>query len=234
MVFDDELTILVDNLIQKDRKVYNIQINNSSMNFYKSRMRAVFLILLRYSGLRKNELRSRRLSDWYRTSDGYAIDVNKEGFKQMIRLLPEEENKGLKNRAARRRVTFSIDDPNLKKIVDKFYDICQDMNKKFVFLEVTEQTIYSRPTPSKTIDKLNSFMQETLNRKVVLHSLRHSFITYNIARILANNEDNTQKEVFELCNMTGQSDPTVMMNNYLHIDHLRHFIQQYKNNQVKN
>ncbi len=232
MIFDDELCLLVNTLIEQDKQAFNIQVNKP-MNFYKSHMRAVFLILLRYSGLRKNELRSRRPSDWYKTDEGYAIDVNRKGFKQMLDLSPEEENKGLKNRAARRRVTLTIDDPYLRSIVDKFYDICQKINKKFVFLEVTEHTIYSRPVPLTTIDSLNSFMQSTLNRAVVLHSLRHSFITYNIAKIIANDETNTQKEVFELCNMVGQSDPTVMINNYLHIDHLSHLIQQYKSSKKR-
>lgn len=231
MVFDDEFETLIDAVIKKDTQKYAI-IRMGDSNFYRSHMRAVFLILLRYCGARKNELRSRLPSDWYLTDNGFALDINKDGFKKMLHLSKKETHKGLKNRTARRRVTFTIENARFKKMVEKFFKICEKMGKKFIFCEVHEKGIYSRPVREATINELNLLMKETLNRDVVLHSLRHSFITYNVANILANTHSNTQKEIFELCNMTGQSDPVVMMNNYLHIDHLGYFIQLNKNDHI--
>ena len=219
MIFDDEFEIVIDAVIQNDTQRYAIK-RMTDANFYRSHMRAVFLILLRYCGARKNELRSRLPSDWYLTDDGYALDINKDGFKKMLHLSKNEGHKGLKNRAARRRVTFSIQITRFQKIVERFFSICENMGKKFIFCEINKKRINSRPVPESYINELNQFMQKTLKREVVLHSLRHSFITYSVANILAKSDCNTQKEIFELCDMTGQSDPVVMMNNYLHIDHL--------------
>lgn len=232
MVFDDELESAIDAVIKIDTEKYAIKRMGDS-NFYKSHMRAVFLILLRYCGVRKNELRSRLIPDWYLTDNGFALDINKDGFKKMLKLSKKEAYKGLKNRAARRRVTFAIENVRFKKIVERFFNICEKMGKKFIFCEVDEKGVYSRPAPENTINELNLLMQETLNRKVVLHSLRHSYITYNVAKVLANSYSNTQKEIFELCNMTGQSDPVVMLNNYLHIDYLEYFMQLHKNDCTK-
>lgn len=92
---------------------------------------------------------------------------------------------------------------------------------------------FTIPVPESTINELSTVMQSLLGREVVIHSLRHSYITYGVANILADESSNTQKEVFELCNMTGQSDPIVMMNNYLHIDHLEYLIQFYKKDRIK-
>ena len=227
LIFDDEFEILIDAVIKHDTQQYHIKRMGDS-NFYRSHVRAVFLILLRYCGARKNELRSRLPSDWYLTDNGYALDINKDGFKKMLHLSKKESHKGLKNRAARRRVTFSIENARFQKLVERFFSICEKMGKKFIFCEVDEKGIYSRPVSESTINELNLLMQETLKREVVLHSLRHSFITYRVAKILADNQTNTQNEIFELCNMTGQSDPVVMMNNYLHIDHLEYLTQYYK------
>ncbi len=50
-----------------------------------------------------------------------------------------------------------------------------------------------------------------------LHSLRHTFATNYFIRNINKNE---QHIVYELANLLGHSDPTVTINNYLHLDFL--------------
>jgi hypothetical protein len=222
LVFDRELDILVDTLVRRDKVYYKVA-NRTEQGNYKQYAKVVFLILLRYSGLRKNELRTRFFSDWYKTEDGYAIDVNREGYNKLLELRKKEKNKSLKTNVARRRVMFTINNENHANIVDKFYKACEKIDNKFIFLEINKKNeIKPMPVSESLINGLNKDMQDILNREVVLHSFRHSKVTYDVATILGREKGNLQNEIFELCNMLGISDPSIMIINYLHIDHIKY------------
>lgn len=226
LVFDSELDILVDILCRRDKVSYSVE-RSTSQGSYKMYARAVFLILLRYSGLRKNELRTRLFSDWYRIDDGYAIDVNRAGFKKLLKQRGKETNKSLKTNVAKRRVTFTIDSKEHAVIVDNFYKACGNIGNMFIFSEINKKNKVTKMSVNENlINGLNSDMQEILGREVVLHSFRHSKVTYDVATILARKDGNSQKEIFELCNMLGISDPSIMIINYLHIDHIEYIMSQ--------
>ncbi len=230
LIFDHELDVLIDTISNKDKEDYGV-LKSTEQGNYKQYLRVVFLILLRYSGLRKNELRTRFFSDWYETEHGYAIDVNRKGFIKLLKKRKHEANKSLKTNVARRRVTFRIDNKKYASIVDTFYKACKKIGNKFIFSEINNKgRITQVPVAENLINDLNKNMQNILGREVVLHSFRHSKVTYEVATILGRKEGNYQKEIFELCNMLGISDPSIMIINYLHIDHLEYIMSHLKEN----
>lgn len=216
LVFKGELDIIVEKLIQMDLKKYNIQ-RMTVGNFYKSHMNAVFILLAFYSGIRLNELRSRLLSDFYKSEDHFVIDVNRKGFKQMIKTT-KEPYKSLKNSSAKRRIKFNIFDSEHKKIIDEFYNAIHTLNKKYLFVSISQNLISSKPVKESKIQDLNKIIQDITGRKIVLHSLRHSFVSYKMKMLLNDNKANKQKDLSELCNTIGHSEPRVTISHYCHLD----------------
>jgi hypothetical protein len=75
----------------------------------------------------------------------------------------------------------------------------------------------------QTLAKLNNSLKNILGRNVVLHSLRHSFVTYQMKKILEMGSLSSQKDLAELCNMIGHSEPEVTFSSYFH-KHLLTFL----------
>lgn len=221
LIFKHELDLLVETLIVEDKEKYNID-RMTGANFYRVHARAVSVILLFYSGLRFNELRSRMMKDFYKSGDSYVVDVNRFGFRKMIKN-NRENYKSLKNRSAKRRVKFTIDDPILKKIVDDYYDVSHKQDIKYMFVAFSKTRLSAKPMREQTLAKLNNSLKNILGRNVVLHSLRHSFVTYQMKKILEMGSLSCQKDLAELCNMIGHSEPEVTLSSYFH-KHLLTFL----------
>lgn len=221
MIFKHEVDLLVKTLIAEDKQKYHID-RMTGANYYRVHARAVFIILSFYSGLRFNELRSRFLKDFYKSRESYVIDVNRNGFRKMIKS-NKENYKSLKNRSAKRRVKFIIDDPVHKKIVDNYYDVLHRQDAKYIFVGFSKSKLSAKPMREQNLAKLNETMKKILKRNVVLHSLRHSYVTYQMKKILANGTRSSQKDLAELCNMIGHSEPEVTFGSYFH-KHLLAFL----------
>ena len=172
------------------------------------------LLLAFYSGLRKNELRSRLIDDVSLFGNKLVIDVNYEGLSK-IKLK-------LKTRSAKRRVEVYINNPIHHKIISEFIktrnDLCKQSN--FLFLEVSNNKIYSKIASEGLIIELNNYIKNITLRYCTFHSLRHSFATYQINDLLKNKLEYPYA-ILQLSMMMGHENPEITIANYIHFDFLR-------------
>ncbi|MAC84777.1 MAG: hypothetical protein CL624_11660 [Arcobacter sp.] len=206
IIFEDELKKVVKRLEYKD-KGYKCEI-------LKLR-RQVFVILAYYSGLRKSELQTRLLKDFYYVGDKkFVIDVNAVGFRK------SKLDTRLKNRNARRRVEIDITNSRLYNIVKKYYDLISDLKLNSLFPDILEST----NTPAKKrviktikIDEISSILQKVTKRYTVIHSLRHTYATNEIKRLI--NSNNTSiSDIFDFLIKFGHADFETTLKRYIHID----------------
>lgn len=216
IVFQEEINEFVNLIIKEDKVKFQLTKNIK----IKSNIRAVFILLLYYSGLRKTELRTRMLNDIYMLDEEtFVIDVNSKGFRETMKSTGETELK-LKTSNARRRVKFKISDKNHLHIVKSYLHFLEERQFKFLFpsFNSKSQNLQKKHVISDSfISDLSKVLQSVTNRYTPLHSLRHTFATNYFIRNINKNE---QHIVYELANLLGHSDPTVTINNYLHLDFL--------------
>ena len=129
IVFQEEINEFVNLIIKEDKVKFQLTKNIK----IKSNIRAVFILLLYYSGLRKTELRTRMLNDIYMLDEEtFVIDVNSKGFRETMKSTGETELK-LKTSNARRRVKFKISDKNHLHIVKSYLHFLEERQFKFLF-----------------------------------------------------------------------------------------------------
>ena len=210
IVFTEELDKLINKLKYKDRE-------------YKDKIlklrRVIFVIFLNYTGLRKNELLSRTSRDIYFISGRtFVIDVNKRGITKINKYM-NKKAVSLKNRNARRRIEFTIDNATHFNLVKKYFDLIEEQNLTFLFpgLNKSKSISKKRATSHKNIDEINSFLQETTKRYTTLHSFRHTYITNELNKLLSS-ENITISDIFELATKVGHCDPETTLSNYGHLD----------------
>ena len=211
IVFEDELDKLIAKLKYRD-KVYTCEILKSS--------RAVYSILAYYSGLRKNELRSRQLRDFYKTTENkFILDVNKKGIIKINKHLSDSDKISLKNRNAKRRVEFSIDNKRHLKIVEEYYELITQEKVTFIFPNITKRQIAAkkRAVANTKLEDINKLLQKTTGRYTVIHSFRHTYATNEMVKIL-NKEDKSINDIFDLIQRIGHGDPEIMLSYYVHLD----------------
>lgn len=221
IIFEDELNRLIKKLLYKD-KTYTCEILKLS--------RPIYCILAYYSGLRKNELRTRLVRDTYRIgTSSYVIDVNKKGFlKHNNSSINNNRKISLKNRNARRRVEFKILNTNHLNLINKYIKLLERQNITFLFPDILESTgkaAKKRILQSAKLDEINKILQETTGRYTVIHSFRHTYITNEIKKLLQK-EDKSIKDVFDLMLRIGHNDFETTLINYAHLDLIK--IDTYK------
>jgi len=219
MVFDYEIDIILDEIENRGKK-------ENWKKFYILQMQMTILFGY-YGGLRRNEIRSRRIKDFiiinannlYTSADpiksccdlNFYIDVNKLGYKKL-------EGKSLKNSNAERRVSFTVKSDRHFNIIRKYLVArkCEKINRnELLFVSLRKNGQQSKQPQNENIfDSLNEIIKDVTKRYCTFHSLRHSFATYFMKRIT----DNKTKydDCFELNVQCGHSLLSLTLNKYTH------------------
>lgn len=211
VVFEDELDRVIKKLIYADKKLYKDEILINR--------RAVFTIIAYYSGLRKGELFSRRVKDFlYIENNKFYIDVNIKGIN-LINKYYDKRVVSLKNSNAKRAFEFEISNIKHLNIVKKYYYNIEKHGKvRFLFPDNTKNLSISK-YKVMTITRLNDInyiLQATTKRYTVIHSLRHSYATNEIKKLL-DKEDKRIEDMFDLIYRIGHGDPETTIKNYAHL-----------------
>ena len=86
----------------------------------------------------------------------------------------------------------------------------------FVFLRISEDnTIRSKPIDESTFDNMTGVLQSLTGRYVTFHSLRHSFATYEVKRILENTSSDPYA-MMDLAVKMGHESPETTLKVYTH------------------
>lgn len=217
IVFKDEFNSFVKDIYQKDCITHKSTLDMRN----KSKIRSVFLILLYYTGLRKTELRTRLLKDLIQINKNtFTIDVNINGFKKTMKST-KEKNLTLKTNNAKRRVRFEINDPFHLKILTSYFEWLSKNNYKFLFPRISNSghLLVHHVMFDTYINNLSKELQLFTKRYTPLHSLRHTFATNYFLKNFQNSD--SQFLLFELSNILGHADPTVTIENYLHLNFMQ-------------
>lgn len=181
----------------------------STYKFKLLQMQALLLLGF-YTGLRKTELRSRLLSDFYIYGNKLCIDVNKDGLKKI--------DKSLKTKNAKRRVCFSILDENHFSIIKKFLETRKNIKNKspFLFLEISDDNIIrSKVIDDAVFDEITQILQGFTSRYVSFHSLRHSYASYEVKKIIDDVHSDPMK-LLDLAVRMGHEAPDITLKVYAH------------------
>lgn len=164
-----------------------------------------------YTGLRKNELRSRLLKDIYILDSDLCIDVNEHGMKKL--------GLKLKTSNAKRRVCASITNEKHLALIEEFLSHRSRVKNRspYLFLEVSKGSniIRSKAIRESDFDKLSATMQSITGRYVSFHSLRHSYATYEVEKILYNASDKPY-QLLDLAVRMGHESADTTLKVYTH------------------
>jgi integrase len=181
----------------------------STYKFKLLQMQALLLLGF-YTGLRKTELRSRLLSDFYIYGDKLCMDVNKDGLKKI--------GKSLKTKNSKRRVCFSISDAKHFSIVKEFLETRKSIKNKsqFLFLEISDDNIVrSKVIDDAVFDEITQILQGFTSRYVSFHSLRHSYASYEVKKIIDDVYCDSQ-QLLDLAVRIGHEAPDITLKVYVH------------------
>jgi len=173
-----------------DKILYKIEEQHESINNLRQTKRSQLLLFQKkaiillafYSGLRKNELRTRLLKDIYFDNNKIYIDVNSQGLKKV--------GLKLKNKNAKRRVELLVHNQEHFKILKTWYELRIkqfDAHDTFLFLKNQGKKIYRKKiVDDMFFEELSPIIKNVTNRYATFHSFRHSFATYRLKKILTN------------------------------------------------
>ena len=218
LIFKEELNEIVLYIANTFGKGTIRQGRNS--RFYVLEIQAL-IILAFYTGLRKNELRSRLLQDISIHDKKIYIDVNSDGLKRL--------GLKLKTSNAKRRVGATIENEGHLKILKNFLKHRETVKNKsdFLFLEVEKNEfikdeqvfikyrVKSKVLPESEFDEIGAILQNLIHRYVSFHSFRHSYATYEVKKILQNLSSNPH-ELIDLSVRMGHESPETTLRVYVH------------------
>lgn len=212
LVFEEEIDYILKE-IDNDFNKYNDIRRLGKIKKFEILQKKAILLLAFYSGLRKNELRTRLIDDISLFDNMLIIDVNYKGLSKV--------NLKLKTRSAKRRVEVIFRNHIHLKIISEFMALRENIKKQsnFMFLEVSNNKIYSKLTSENIIDEINKHIKNITSRYCTFHSLRHSFATYQLKELLKNKADYPYA-VLQLSMMMGHETPEITISNYIHFDFL--------------
>ena len=171
------------------------------------------VILAYYSGMRKNELRTRMLSDFHLFENELYVDVNNNGLrKQKLKL---------KTTHAKRRIQLHVDKASMG-LLKEWYSLRTQLIKRseYLFLKRSKNGSFLNKVITEDIfDKLNICIKKVTNRYATFHSFRHSYATFNFKNII--NGSTQPYALIEQAVQTGHETPEMTLNSYVHADLLR-------------
>ncbi|RLA60832.1 MAG: hypothetical protein DRQ78_09175, partial [Epsilonproteobacteria bacterium] len=222
IIFKNEIDILIERLLDLDTKDLRRKTSSNAILMYQ---RVVFIILLYYTGARKNELRTRLVKDMTVIGKNtFSLDINLKGIGEQ-KLVEYNKGGGLKSTATKRRIRFQIDDDRHLKIIKRYLQGIEKKKCKFLFPGIQSKNkpikIYQKKLMTESyIDDLGKHLQGITNRYTPLHSLRHSYVTNKIKYML-DGEINRVETIFELSNQIGHGSPEVTIEWYAHLGILK-------------
>lgn len=218
LIFKEELAQVLEHIAATVGQGTIRQGKNS--RFYMLEIQAL-VVLAFYTGLRKSELRSRLLQDISIYGNKIYVDVNSDGLKRL--------DLKLKTSNAKRRVGAVIEDTEHLHILNDFLGLRDRIGSKskFVFLKVDEKKISnggtthtkylvkSKPLPEVEFDNITDILQSLTDRYVTFHSFRHSYVSYEVKKIIENPSSDPH-QLIDLTIRVGHETPETTLKVYAH------------------
>lgn len=206
MIFFDEY-IEVLNRIEAEYK----DIKLGRHNRLEMLQRQVVVIFGFYSGMRKNELRTREINDLYIYNDDKIvyIDVNNNGLRK--------EKMKLKTSSSKRRIKMELDSISMD-IVNEWNILREklDNRSKYIFLSRSQGGAFlNKVMQEQVFIGINHIIQSVTKRYCTFHSLRHSFTTYRLKKLLSYTS-RTPYALIELSVELGHVTPEITLASYSH------------------
>lgn len=218
LILDFEIELILAKIKENyisENKVNRIGIKSQ----YDILQHQVMLLLGFYSGMRKNELRSRLYEDFIIINNKIQIDVNNKGLRfQKLKL---------KTGSSRRKIEFELPS-KFMDLVHRFENIRKelDIKSKYLFVQKSSSgTLTQKIINESSVDLITKTIKEVTKRYCSFHSLRHSFVTYNIKEFIFDVSDNPY-DLLELSIKTGHVTPETTLASYTHADLLYLSINQ--------
>jgi len=228
LIFKEELDKCVKILVRLDSKGLK---RKTSSNYVCMYQRAVFAMLLYYSGARKNELRTRLTRDIVEIDDNtFSLDINIAGVKAQ-KSAEYDKGGGLKSIAAKRRIRFQIYDKKHAEILIRYLHKVEKKGSKFLFPKTKRKQksikVYKKMLiPENNLDDIGKVLQNITHRYTPLHSLRHSYIT-NKVKYMSDGVKKRVEDMFEVSTQAGHSSPEVTIEWYLHVGILKMMLDDF-------
>ena len=205
LVFESE----IDPILSSIEDMYDRREQRGSTDYERLRDKAIVL-LARYTGLRKNELRSRLMKDVYIYENELCIDVNTEGLKRL--------GLRLKTGSAKRRVCTEITNVDHLQMIIEYIKAREKVQNKnpFFFLHVDDTNkIKSKVTKEEIFNQISKIIQKVTRRYTSFHSLRHTYATYAVRDILQCERIDPYKMI-DLAVKMGHTSPEITLKKYTH------------------
>ena len=207
LVFDDELDVVLQAI--EDKALRNADRIGSRVEYRVLRDKAI-VVMARYTGMRKNEIRGRLLEDVYVYGNTLCVDVNPSGMRKL--------DMRLKTSTAKRRICTVIENIDHLNIIKQYLNVRENIKNKnkFLFLDIDRYySIRSKPMRENVFDEFSEILKQVTGRYVSFHSFRHSFASYEVKKILANQGSNPY-QLMDLSLKMGHESPETTLKVYTH------------------
>ena len=228
IVFKNEIDKVLGRLVDEETKELT---RVKSKIFLITYRKVVFMLLLYYSGCRKNELRSRLTKDMIAIPQkDFILYLNKTGIN-MLKKREGDLGQDLKTWSAKRKIRFTVSDKRHHEIISKYLRLVEKYGYVFLFPGYTETSARKKHIEDKILSKKNvisesslsrigELLQEVTLRYTPLHALRHSYATNKI-KYLCESEEDRIEDMFEVSTQMGHNGPGVTIDHYGHLDLLK-------------
>jgi integrase len=239
LVFPDEIDLILEE-IETVYKKAAAEHKKRYSKFYKYIILQYhsFVILGYYSGMRLNEIRTRRHADIIREplylydrriKDAvYSVDINVEGLKTD---LDSKTANSFKTSNASRRVGFVISNEKHAKIFDAFLKESSEKNAMYLFkdFDLAGHSKFDSVMKLSKAQILNEIISKVTNRYATLHSLRHSYATWWFMQRIMNGQ-NFNDALLNFSIEIGHVTPDVTMRSYIHFELIEEVIAHERRN----
>lgn len=239
LVFPEEIDLILEEIENFYKKVA-AEYKKRYSKFYKYIIRQYqsFVILGYYSGMRLNEIRTRRHADIIREplylydrriKDAvYSVDINVEGLKTD---LDSKTANSFKTSNASRRVGFVISNEKHAKIFDAFLKESSEKNAMYLFkdFDLAGHSKFDSVMKLLKAQILNEIISKVTNRYATLHSLRHSYATWWFMQRIMNGQ-NFNDALLNFSIEIGHVTPDVTMRSYIHYELIEEVIAHERRN----
>lgn len=209
---------LLNKLIQRFRYIDKRDFNHPIEHL----RRIAYCVIANYSGLRRNELSSRLVTDIYEVkNNSFVIDVNKKGIKQINKHLLENDKNliSLKNDNAKRRVEFKITNTKHYNIVKKYYELISSYHSPYLFPTIVKSKVRTKQMVMdlQLLDDINKIFKDISDTYLVIHSFRHTYATMQLLELLQKKKKSIS-DIFDLSTKIGHENFDTTLSNYIHWD----------------
>jgi len=211
LVFKCELNDILAN-IEVEYKMRNEVKNIGPTVRFNILQRKILVLFGFYFGLRKSEIRSRLMEDFYYYGDNFYMDINSKGLNKIKRKLKTAQSK--------RRVHANITDAEHRKIIDEWIILRERMDKRYNYLFLAKGSgnkMLQSAIEERVFDEITQAIKEVTQRYCTYHSLRHSFATYRVKEMLEKGIK-TPYALLELAIEMGHQTPDTTLSAYVHYE----------------